>query len=132
MILRIDLLDLAKARIRDAELLYRKRRYDGAAYLSGYAVEFSLKARICKCLKWLDFPSEDNEFKGKSNFKVHNFNSLLSFTGIESKIRNNFTAEWAIMLLWSPDYRYLPIGSITQRDSKAMINFAKILMKKLR
>jgi HEPN domain-containing protein len=34
--------------MRDAELLFRKGRYDASAYLCGYVVEFALKARICK------------------------------------------------------------------------------------
>lgn len=131
MLLRIELLDLARARIRDAELLYRKGRYDGAAYLSGYAVEFALKARICKQLRWPDFPSKDNEFKGKGNFKVHDFDHLLAYTGIATKIQANCATEWSTMKAWSPDYRYKPVGSATQQDVQGMIASAKILMKKL-
>ncbi len=131
MLLRIELLDLARARIRDAELLYGKARYDGAAYLSGYAVEFSLKARICKQLRWPGFPSEDNEFKGKSSFKVHDFDSLLSFTGIAPKIRANCSADWSTMKVGSPDYRYRPIGSAAQHEVHGMIASSKVLMKNL-
>lgn len=131
MLLRIELLELARARMRDAELLYHKKRYDGAAYLSGYAVEFALKARICRQLRWANFPSKDNEFKGKSNFKVHDFDHLLAYTGIAPKIQANCATEWSTMKVWSPDYRYRPIGSATQQDAQGMITSAKILMKKL-
>ena len=34
---RSDLSKIARARLRDAEVLYRSRRYDGAIYLCGYA-----------------------------------------------------------------------------------------------
>lgn len=132
MLLRIELLDLARTRIRDSELLYRKGRYDSAAYLSGYAVELALKARICKQLKWVGYPSEDREFKGKSNFKIHDFDYLLDFTGIADKIHTNFTTEWSTIKVWSPDYRYRPVGSATQRDVQAMISSSKILIKNLR
>ncbi len=131
MLLRIELLALARARMRDAELLYHEGRYDGAAYLSGYAVEFALKARICKQLRWPDFPSKDNEFKGKGSFKVHDFESLLKFTGIAPKIHDNCTTEWSTMKVWTPDYRYKPVGSATQQEVQEMISSAKILVKKL-
>jgi hypothetical protein len=131
LLLRIELLELARARIREAKLLYNKRSYDGAAYLCGYGVEFSLKARICKHQRWPDFPSKDNEFKGKENLKTHNFNRLLEFTGIAPKIRTNCVTEWSALKDWSPDYRYKPIGSAKQKDVLIMITSAKTLMKKL-
>lgn len=132
MLLRVELLDLARTRMGDAELLYKEGRYDGAAYLSGYAVEFALKARICKQLRWVGYPSKDNEFKGKGSFKVHDFGSLLEFTGIAPKIHNNCTTEWSTMEVWTPEYRYKPVGSATQQEVQEMITSAKILIKKLR
>jgi HEPN domain-containing protein len=47
----VDLTNLAKARLEDAELLNTHGRYDSAQYLCGYAVELALKTRICKTLK---------------------------------------------------------------------------------
>lgn len=132
MLLRVELLDLARTRMRDAELLYGRKSYDGAAYLSGYVVEFALKARICRQLKWPGYPSKDSEFKGKKSFKVHDFDSLLEFTGISPKIRNKCAAEWATMKNWSPEYRYRPIGSTTQQGVQQMITATKALMKNLR
>jgi hypothetical protein len=35
----------------------KAERFDGAFYLSGYAVELALKARICRTLKWRATPS---------------------------------------------------------------------------
>src|SRR2546430_6318938 len=63
MITRSDLQKIARARLRDVEVLYRSRRYDGAIYLCGYAVEIALKARICKTLSWLGYPSTGGEFQ---------------------------------------------------------------------
>jgi HEPN domain-containing protein len=57
MIARDELRRIAWGRLRDAELLLNGGRYDGAAYLCGYAVELTLKARICRTLKWAGFPS---------------------------------------------------------------------------
>lgn len=132
MLLRIELLDLSRARMRDAELLSRKGRYDAAAYLCGYAVEFALKARICKHLRWVGYPSTDAEFKGKRDFKVHDFDSLLEFTGLASKVRINCSSEWSTVTGWSPEFRYRPIGSSTHQDAQELLEASKALLKKLR
>jgi HEPN domain-containing protein len=63
MITRSDLIKIARARLRDAEVLYRSRRYDGAIYLCGYAVEIALKVRICRTLSWPGYPSTGGEFQ---------------------------------------------------------------------
>jgi hypothetical protein len=42
MITTKDLRSIAKARLKDAEVLSDAKRYDGAVYLCGYAVEINL------------------------------------------------------------------------------------------
>ncbi len=64
MILKAELRRIAVARLADAELLLQAKRFDGASYLSGYAVEIGLKLRICKTLKWQGFPETNSEFNG--------------------------------------------------------------------
>jgi len=39
---------LAKLRLREAEHLYNSGMYDGCVYLSGYVVEFALKAAFAR------------------------------------------------------------------------------------
>ena len=56
MISTRDLRSISRARLRDAEELLAARRYDGAFYLAGCAVESALKARACRTLKWTEFP----------------------------------------------------------------------------
>ena len=51
MITLNELKTIAQVRLLDAEALITAERYDGAAYICGYAIELSLKARICKTLK---------------------------------------------------------------------------------
>lgn len=55
MINKREIKKIAKARLKDAEVLAASRRYEGAIYLCGYAVELGLKARICLTLKWPGF-----------------------------------------------------------------------------
>ena len=64
MIARSDLRNIARARLRDAEMLLRARRYDGAVYLCGYSVEIALKARICRTSGWREFPETNRDFEG--------------------------------------------------------------------
>jgi len=126
MISPIELRTIARARIKDAEALLAARRYDGSVYLCGYAVELALKARICRALKWRDFPATDNEFKkGYNSFKTHNFDVLLHLSGAETRIKTKHLTEWFEVMKWRPEHRYRPIGTATASDAADMINSAK-------
>jgi HEPN domain-containing protein len=76
-----DLRAIARARLEDARVLLQAKRYDGALYLCGYAIELALKARICRTLRWLGFPDSDKDFKGLSSLKTHDLEVLLRFLG---------------------------------------------------
>ena len=86
MISTSDVRKIARGRLRDAEVLHRARRYDGAVYLCGYAVELFLKARACRTLRWQGFPASDREFRGLQSFRTHDLETLLHLTGVESKV----------------------------------------------
>ena len=90
MISTQDLRAIARARLRDAQVLLRAKRFDGAFYHCGYAVELALKARICRTLKWYGFPETAQDFKGFQLLRIHDVEILLGFSGIgasESKTR---------------------------------------------
>lgn len=70
MLTRAELLKIAEARLKDAEVLFHSKRYDGAIYLCGYAVEVALKARICSTLHWYGYPMTSNEFKNVASEAV--------------------------------------------------------------
>jgi HEPN domain-containing protein len=57
-----ELRTLARARLKEAQILFEAKRYDAATYLCGYAVELALKARICQTLKYTHFPETNKEF----------------------------------------------------------------------
>lgn len=40
--------EVAVERMSDADALLRERRYNGAIYMAGYAVECALKAALCR------------------------------------------------------------------------------------
>src|SRR5689334_3330126 len=105
MLTRVELRRIARTRLRDAEVLFDGRRYDGAVYLCGYAIELALKARICTTLRWAGFPERGNEFRDLQSFKTHDFEALLRLAGREN-IRVAHLADWSVVVQWNPESRY--------------------------
>lgn len=122
---------IASARLRDASVLLRAKRFDGAVYLCGYAVELALKARICKTLKWSGYPESNKEFELLKSFKVHDLDVLLRLTGREEAVKANYFVEWSAVAAWNPEARYKPIGSANESDATLMLESAALLLKKL-
>jgi HEPN domain len=131
MITRSDLTKIARARLRDAEVLYRSRRYDGAIYLCGYAAEIALKARICQALSWPGDPSTGGEFQHYQRFRTHNLDVLLRLSGVEEKVKTTLMTEWSAVAAWDPEARYKPIGSTTRQAAALMIASARVLSRAL-
>ena len=131
MLTRTELRKIARARLRDAEILFSSKRYDGAVYLCGYAVEVALKARICRTLRWAGFPSTGREFQPFQSFRTHSLDVLLRLSGVESKIKADFLSQWSAVAVWAPETRYKPIGSAAGEDAKLMIESATILLRVL-
>lgn len=139
-----QLREIARDRIKDAEALFRAERYEGAMYICGYAVELALKARICRTLRWPDYPQTNHEWNQNrkfSQFKTHSLNFLLSYSGREDRIKTKHRAEWDLIDAWDPNSRYNPT-SVSGRarkgaraklraDARQMINSAMILLKAL-
>lgn len=131
MIAAADLRSIARARLLDAQVLLRARRFDGAFYLCGYAVEVALKARICRTLKWSEFPEAPKDFGGLQSLKTHDLEILLRLSGIEARVKAKHLAEWSAVLDWNPEKRYQPIGKSTQQQATDMVTSAKRLLEVL-
>src|SRR5437870_376532 len=106
MIARSELRKIARERLKDAEALLVANRYEGAIYMGGYVIELALKHRICKCLKWKEFPQTSGEFRAFQSFRTHDLDVLLSLSGAESKIRSRFLSDWSAVAVWDPEARY--------------------------
>ena len=87
MIALADLRKTARSYLRAAGLLHRSHSHDAAVYLCGYAVEIALKARICRTLKWTDFPATAGEFQKFRSLQTHDLTTLLKFSGLENRIK---------------------------------------------
>ncbi|MGB0385935.1 MAG: hypothetical protein ACPGWR_14035 [Ardenticatenaceae bacterium] len=123
-----ELQHIAQERFKECEVLFGANRYDGAMYLCGYAVEVTLKARICQTLDWSGYPSTRKEFQNYQSFRTHNLEVLLTLSGIENKIKASFLSDWSVVADWNPEMRYRPIGHVSQADTKSMIDSARTLL----
>jgi HEPN domain-containing protein len=126
-----ELRKISQARIKDADVLFKARRYDGAIYLCGYAIELALKARICKALKWPGYPSTSGEFKDYQSFRTHDLDVLLHLTGREQAVKASYFADWSAVAQWNPSARYQAIGTATDPDARLMISATKLLLGKI-
>jgi hypothetical protein len=131
MISTKDLKAIARARLRDAQVLLRAKRFDGAFYLCGYAVELALKARICRTLKWAGFPDSGSEIRGMQSIRTHDLDLLLRFSGVEARVKAKHPAEWSVVLRWSPERRYLPVGLSSAQETADMIACVQRLLEVL-
>jgi HEPN domain-containing protein len=101
---RIDFQRLADVRIEEAEVLFKAKKYDGAYYLAGYAVECALKACIAKSTRRHDFP--DKQFVNKCH--THNVEELVLHAGLKAMLQTDaaLMLRWAIMKDWNEQSRY--------------------------
>src|SRR4051812_43681732 len=93
MLTAAELKQVAREKLHDATALYRMKRYDSAVYLAGYAVEISLKFRVCQLMGWPNYPKTNGEFNQKINekfkfLKNHNLELLLAYSGAEQIVKD--------------------------------------------
>jgi hypothetical protein len=105
---RSDLQRLCRIRLREARTLFRNGCFEGAYYLSGYAVECALKACIARKVRQFDFP--DRRLVHESY--THDLAKLVSVSGLQgplhAEMRTNRDLElnWGIVKDWSEEARY--------------------------
>lgn len=119
-----DLRQLAELRLREAEVLFNQGMYDGAAYLSGYAVELALKAAVCTNLKITHYPTAKQH---KGAFAIHDFDGLLFLAGLSSemtvaKANPAVLINWSLATEWGPERRYSPPGNYDQASALALLD----------
>lgn len=122
-----DLKNIARARLRDADALLAAGRYDGAIYLCGYAVELALKSRICRTMKWQEYPLA-GEYR---TFRTHDLVVLLHLTGREQLVRAKLMPEWSVAVKWDTSLRYKPVGTANRNDAELRIKAVRRLVKEI-
>ena len=110
---RTEFQELAKVRLDEAKALLDQKRFDGAYYLAGYAVECGLKACVAKLTNQDDFP-RDRKFVEKCY--SHDFMDLLKASGLlpdwekDTKADAALTSNWGIVEAWNESVRYERCG----------------------
>ncbi|MBM3237308.1 HEPN domain-containing protein [Candidatus Poribacteria bacterium] len=106
---------LANQRLDDATVLLvsRKRRYNGAVYLGGYAIECSLKAAICILKNLPTLPEE---------YKTHALDDLLTAAGL--KLPNHLVRKFLVINSWSVDIRY-QASTWKAQDAKKFLEYVR-------
>jgi HEPN domain-containing protein len=105
---RADFQILAKDRLGDAKALLAAKRWAGAYYMAGYAVECALKACIAKLVKAEEFP--EKAFADKC--WTHSLSQLLVVAGLKDPLDNAMKADhdlrnnWINVKDWNEAARY--------------------------
>ena len=129
MIKIADLRNVARERLKDARALLKAGRYDGAIYMGGYVAEMALKCRICRTLKWLEFPETGGEFRNYLSLKTHDLSILRAFSGAEEAIKLKYALEWNSVSTWTPELRYSSKSGTNKSDAECFVNSAATLLR---
>lgn len=121
-------------RYEDALALYNARRWNGAIYLGGYAIECSLKSLVCYIEHKGNFKDTAMVTGGARGGSLHNLESLLKNARIDASLMTaldhagNVNEAWkTVVKLWDKDgLRYGDkVGQ--ESDSKRFIEAVKVL-----
>jgi HEPN domain-containing protein len=118
---RKDLQELARVRLREAQVLLSAGMWDGAYYLAGYAAECGLKACIAKNVRRYDFPDKD---LANASF-THNLEVLVNTARLTAELRAatradpTFEVNWGVAKDWKETSRY---ERRTQRQAEELVS----------
>ena len=90
-----------------------------------YVLECALKAAICKTLRLRNYPDKSGFDKRDNIFKTHNFDILLTLSGMEKDFSLRSASKkryqnWSEATKYKVDVRYEPIGSRSLSEAKRM------------
>jgi HEPN domain-containing protein len=105
---RKDLQVLAETRLTEAQVLFQNRKFDGAYYLAGYAIECAIKACVARNTRRFDFPDKDLA----NQVYTHDLTKLLTPAGLAQIFKDEFRGNpalevrWGVVKDWSEQSRY--------------------------
>lgn len=121
MIKKKELQKLSNGKLEEIKELHNARFYDSVVAQSGLVVEFGLKASICKNIKKDIYP--DNNRK----YRVHEPEKLIDLANLRADLEKEkldnleFFVSWSLLSKWSINFRYKPIGTSNETESKQYI-----------
>ncbi|MBC6481782.1 MAG: hypothetical protein GDA56_32490 [Hormoscilla sp. GM7CHS1pb] len=130
-------LGASRRRLEDAQVLHNQKRWTGAIYLGGYAIECALKSLIC-------YEEGKNNFKDTQVFKkglqgsdLHNLAKLLGFVNsvqrsISLDRTNGYREAWnKVSSQWRNDELRYSDKLGNEKDSKRFIEAVQKLHRLL-
>lgn len=119
---RAELQQLTRDRLRDAKALLAARRWSGAYYVSGYAVECALKSCIIVYLMKTDqFPAR----RFPEQCWTHDLQQLFNLAGLQAALDAGMAADsvlygnWDIVKKWNEASRYV---RKTKKEARLLYN----------
>lgn len=118
---RKDLQLLAETRLGEAQVLFQNRRFNGAYYLAGYAIECAIKACVARKTQRFDFPDKSLAIQ----VYTHDLTDLLKPTELTQIFKDEFRIDpalkvkWVIVKDWSEQSRY---GTHGRNKAKVMLD----------
>ncbi len=127
-------LGASRRRLEDAEALHSQKRWHGAVYLGGYAIECSLKALICYDEgRKKNFKDTATFKKGMQGANLHNLAKLLeSLKSLERAIQLDRTKKYqeawnTITQQWKNDELRYSDKQGNEEESQRFIEAVKLL-----
>ena len=144
MISKRVLKELINIRLKDAQALFKTRRYQASIYLSGYSIEIALKLRICRMFSFnKGFPETKSEFSDYKNpsskgnvaiaikelkeIRHHGLTKLIIYSGVETRIKQAYLNEWNLIAGWDPKIRY-EISKTRKADAYSWLSSVQVLI----
>ncbi len=142
---------LATQKSKDAEVLLASKRTNGAVYMMGYAIEFSLKRKLSITLGFNNgFPESNPEMQHYyttqlaiinsistgitlnkiSQIRNHELIELLKYSGVEARIVASYFQEWSLICNWNPEKRYVR-QNWTLRKATDFMNAARVILNEI-
>jgi hypothetical protein len=102
---RAEFREIALVRLSEAKLLLDAALFDGAYYLSGYAVACASKAVIARQTRRHDFPPKVADVR---DMYTHDLSRLVKLANLDANrlARSVFDQNWATVKDWSEESRY--------------------------
>ncbi|AJA49522.1 HEPN domain-containing protein [Clostridium pasteurianum DSM 525 = ATCC 6013] len=120
MVKKKELQKLSDRKLEELKKLYDARFYDSVVEQSGLVVEYGLKASICKNIKKDMYP-EYGRYKIHEPEKLIDLANLRNDLELEKSNNIDFFVSWSLLSKWSVNFRYRPIGSSDEKESKEYI-----------
>ncbi|MFK0734731.1 MAG: hypothetical protein ACIWVG_26875 [Gloeotrichia echinulata HAB0833] len=126
-------LGASRRRLEDALALHNQKRWTGAIYLGGYAIECSLKSLICYEHKEDNLKDTKIFQKGLQAASLHNLTNLLnSLPGVQRTIKldrtGTYKQAWKVVSsLWHNDELRYSDKTGDEKSSEKFIQAIQIL-----